>query len=84
MNKRDYLADQFTSYRGIFRVQAVRNILKQLLLFYDEYPKIDSSLTDCNIGCKKNIQNNNFILEAILNDTRYGPKQKIEIIVDDI
>ena len=32
--------NEFSSYRGIFRVQALRNIL-ELLLYYDEYPIID-------------------------------------------
>ena len=44
--------NEFSSYRGIFRVQALRNIL-ELLLYYAEYPKIDSKLTDCNVGCRK-------------------------------
>ena len=70
--------DQFSSYRGIFRVQAIRNIL-ELLLYYDEYPKIDSNLTDSNVGCRKsrNICENIFVLQAILNDTRNGSKNKL-------
>ena len=77
--------DQFSSYRGIFRVQAIRNIL-ELLLYYDEYPKIDSNLTDSNVGCRKNrnIRDNIFVLQAILNDTRNGSKQQIDISVYDI
>ena len=45
--------NEFSSYRGFFRVQAIRNIL-ELLLYYDEYPKVDSNLTDCNVGSRKN------------------------------
>ena len=44
--------NSFDSYRGVFRVQAIRNIL-ELLLYYDEYPNIDSDLTDSNIGSIK-------------------------------
>ena len=77
--------NEFSSYRGIFRVQALRNIL-ELLLYYDEYPKIDSTLTECNVGCRKsrNIRDNIFVLQAILNDTKNGSKDEIDISVYDV
>ena len=76
--------NKFSSYRGIFRVQVIRNIL-ELLLYNDEYPNIDSNLSDCNVGCRKNrnIRDNIFVLQAILNDTRNGSKDAIDISVYD-
>ena len=77
--------NEFSSYRGIFRVQALRNIL-ELLLYYDEYSKIDSNLTDSNVGCRKNrnIRDNIFVLQAILNDNKNGSKEPIDISVYDV
>ena len=43
----------FSSYRGIFRVQALRNILEKLL-YNDEYKNIESNLTDANVGARQN------------------------------
>ena len=40
--------NEFSSYRGTFRVQVIRNIL-ELLLYNDEYPNIHSNLSDCNV-----------------------------------
>ena len=36
------------SYRGIFRVESLRNIL-DLLMYNAEYSTIDENLTDCNV-----------------------------------
>ena len=43
---------KYGSHRGIFRVQALRNILERLI-YNDEYGEIDSNLTDCNVGALK-------------------------------
>ena len=77
--------NEFSSYRGVFRVQAIRNIL-ELLLYYDEYPKVDSNLTDCNVGSRKNrnIRDNIFVIQAILNETKNGDKEPIDISVYDV
>ena len=63
----------------IFRIQAVRNIL-ELLLYYNEYPKIDKNLSDCNGGCCKNrnMQDNTSYIK------RNGSKLQIDISVYDI
>ena len=44
--------NDFDSYSGIFRVQALRNILERLI-YNDEYEQINSNLTDCNVGARK-------------------------------
>ena len=55
--KRNGSIKEFLSYRGIFRVQTIRNIL-ELLIYYDKYPNIDSNLTEFNVGFKKKYRNN--------------------------
>jgi hypothetical protein len=77
--------NEFGSYRGIFRVQAFRNILERLM-YNDEYPTIDSNLTDCNVGARKNrnIRDNIFVLNAIMNDAVNGSKEAIDIAIYDV
>ena len=77
--------NSFDSHRGIFRVQALRNILERLL-YNDEYENIDSNLTDCNVGARKqrNIQDNIFVLNAVMNDAINGSKEAINIAVYDV
>ena len=55
-------------------------------MYHDEYPTIDSNLTDSNEGCRKNrnIQDNIFVIQAILNETKHGSKQPIDISVYDV
>ena len=76
--------NDFNSYRGIFRVQALRNILERLI-YNDEYELIDSNLTDCNVGARKgrNIRDNIFVLNAIMNDSVNGTKEAIDIGIYD-
>ena len=45
--------NEFDSYRGIFRVQVLRNILERLI-YNDEYGTVDSNLTDFTEGARKN------------------------------
>ena len=77
--------NEFGSYRGVFRVQVLRNILEKLI-YNDEYKEIDSNLTDCNVGARKNrnIRDNIFVLDAIMNDTVNGSKEPIDIAIYDI
>ena len=42
----------FNNYRGIFRVTVLRNILDKLI-YNNEYPNIDSNLSDSNVGARK-------------------------------
>ena len=59
---------KLNSYKGIFRVTVLRNILDRLI-YNDLYLSIDSHLCDCNVGNGKgrNIRDNLFVLNAILN-----------------
>ena len=76
--------NQFNSYRGIFRVTVLRNILDRLL-YNDLYQTIDSNLSDCNVGNRKqrNIRDNLFVLNAVLNATN-AEKEEIDIGVYDV
>ena len=63
--------NQFSSYRGIFRVSVFRAILDRLI-YDDEIENIDSNLTDSNVGArrKRNIRDNIFVLNAIINSQK--------------
>ena len=67
--------NSYSSYCGIFRVQALRNILKRLI-YNDEYSNIDTNLTDANVGARKkrNIRDNIYVLNAVMNETTQGSK----------
>ena len=76
--------NSFDSYRGVFRVQALRNILEKLI-YNDEYPNIDTNLTDCNVGARKgrNIRDNIFVLNAKMNNAVQGTKEALDISIYD-
>ena len=63
--------NKFDSYRGIFRVTVLRSILDRLI-YNDMYETLDSNLTDCNVGNRKqrNIRDNLFVLNAVQNSTK--------------
>ena len=73
------------NYRGIFRVTVFRNILERLI-YNDEYLTIDSNLTDCNVGARKgrNIRDNLFVLNAVLNSVKSGKEAAVDICVYDV
>ena len=75
----------YDSYRGVFRTCVIRNILDRLI-YNDTYDMIDKSLTDCNVGCRKkrNIRDNLFVLNAILNDVKQGKCEPIDAVVYDV
>ena len=62
-----------------------RNILDKLI-FNDEYDKIDSNLTDSNVGGRKgrNIRDNIFLLNAIINSIKKGSAEACDITVNDV
>ena len=82
--KRKSSRHEFDSYRGIFRVTILRNIL-DLLIYKDEYPKLDKMLSDCNVGGRRgrNVRDNIFVLNAILNSIRRGTKEAHDVQVYD-
>ena len=75
----------FDSYRGIFRTAVLRNILEKLL-YKDEYEGIDKNLTDCNVGSRKgrNVRDNLFVINAIMNENKKSPKGALDINVYDV
>ena len=63
--------------RGIFRVSVIRSILMNLI--YDsKYPKIDSNISDCQMGGRQNkgCKNNIFILNGIINELMKSKEKK--------
>ena len=66
--KRKGPMNNFDSYRGIFRITVLRNILDRLI-YNDEYHKVDQNLSDSNVGGRKgrNVRDNIFVINAILN-----------------
>ena len=83
--KRKGPKNNFESYRGIFRITVLRNILDRLI-YNDEYPKIDSYLSDCNVGGRKgrNVRDNIFVLNAIMNSISKGIKEPHDVQVYDL
>ena len=77
--------NQFSSYRGIFRVSIFRAILDRLI-YNDEYGNIDSNLTDSNVGARKmrNIRDNIFVLNAITNSRKNTPEEALDMQVYDV
>jgi len=75
----------FDNYRGIFRVTVLRNILDRLL-YNDIYPVVDENLTDANVGARKerNIRDNLFVLNAVLNSVTKGNEKACELGVYDL
>ena len=77
--------NNFDSYRGIFRVPILRTILDRLI-YNDEYNTIDKQMSDSNVGARKgrNVRDNIFTLNAIINSVVNGKEQPIDIQLFDI
>lgn len=72
-------------YRGVFRVTVLRSILDRLM-YNDLYETIDHSLTDGNVGARKerNIRDNLFVLGAVINSVVNDKQEPIQVQVMDI
>ena len=83
--KRKGQRNTFDSYRGVFRVCVFRNILDRLI-YNDEYHNVDSNLTDCNVGSRKNrnIRDHIFVINAILNSVINGDEEPLDFQVYDV
>ena len=83
--KRKGNRNDFSNYRGIFRVSIFRSILDRLI-YNDEYQVIDSNLTDSNVGARKgrNIRDNVFVINAITNSVVKGKEEPIDVQVYDV
>ena len=77
--------NSFDSYRGIFRVTIFRSILDKLI-YNDEYENLDKNLTDSNVGARKNrnIRDNIFVLNAIMNSIKKNNQKAIDCQIYDI
>ena len=82
--KRKLSKHEFESYRGIFRVTVLRNIL-DLLIYKDEFPNLDKQISDCNVGGRsgRNVRDNIFVLNAILNSISKRSKEAHDLQVYD-
>ena len=71
--------------RGIFILSIFRKITDKLI-YQDKYDKIDSYMSDSNIGArrKKNIRNHLFVIYAILNSVVNGKSECIDIQIYDL
>ena len=67
--KRKGSINEFSQYRGIFRVLVFRSILERLI-YNNEYYIIDENLTDANVGARKgrSVRNNILVINAKTND----------------
>ena len=77
--------NDFDCYRGIFSVTIFRSILGKLI-YNDEYNTIDANLTDCNVGARKkrNIRDNIFVMNAILNSVKSKTEEALDFQVYDV
>ena len=52
----------------------------------DEYGRIDQNLTDSNVGCRKkrNIRDNLFVMNAIMNSSKRGTDEACDVCVYDV
>ena len=77
--------NDFNNYRGIFHVTILRSILDRLI-YNDEYPTIDSNLTDSNVGAMKgrNIRDNIFVLNAVTNSVIKGKEEPVDVQLFDV
>ena len=77
--------NNFENYRGIFRVSILRSILEKLI-YNDEYQNIDINLSDSNVGARKgrNIRDNLFVVNAIVNSVIKGKEEAVDIQLFDV
>jgi DNA-binding ferritin-like protein (Dps family) len=66
-------------------VTVFRNILDRLI-FNDEYETIEKNLTDSNVGGRRgrNIRDNIFVLNAIINSVKRGKEEPCDVTVNDV
>ena len=74
----------FDNYRGVFRVQIVRNILDRLI-YNDCYSAIDKSITDGNVGGRqgRSVRDNILVISAVTNSVTKGESDPIQVQVID-
>ena len=77
--------NDFKNHRGVFRLSIFRCILDRLM-YNDEYEIIDTNLTDCNVGARRNrnIRDNIFVINAIMNSVVNGNEKPVDLELYDI
>ena len=73
------------SDRGIFLITIFRTILMKMV-YKDKYPLIDKSMSDSNIGARKqkNIRNHIFVVNSVMHDVLKNKNKKpVELMVLD-
>ena len=77
--------NKFDSHRGVFRTTFLRNLLDRLI-YNDKYKNVDENLTDCNVGSRRrrNIRDNLFVMNALMNASQKGHNQPCDINVYDV
>ena len=77
------LKSSLRSDRGIFLVNVMRSILMKLV-YQEKYPIVDKSMSDSQIGARrnKNIRNHIFILNGVINEA-VNRKRSIDILMYD-
>ena len=70
--------------RGIFTATVLDNILQNLML-RDNYPEIDSNMSDSNIGARKgrNIRDHTFVINGVIAETLATKGASTELIICD-
>ena len=83
--KRKASRNNFESHGGKFRVSIFRSILDRLI-YNDECEVLDSNLTDCNVGARKerNIRDNIFVTNAITNAVNKNKNEAMDFQVYDV
>ena len=75
----------FSNYRGVFRVTILRSILDRLI-YNSSYETVDSNLTDGNVGARKRrgCRDNIFVLSAISNSVINCESSPVQVQVSDV
>ena len=71
--------------RGIFSQSVFKKIIDRLI-YMEKYPLIDQSMSDSNIGARKNknIKNHLFIIHGIINSVLKGESDCVDIQIYDL
>ena len=75
---------KLVNQRGIFNVCKVRSILDKLI-YADKYEEIDSTMSDSNVGARKdrNVRDNLFVAYSVINDA-LNSKEEIDVVSYDL
>ena len=77
--------NDFSNYRGVFRLPILRCIL-DTLIYNSSYETIDRNLSDGNVGCRKErgCRDNIFVISAISNSVVNGTSPPIQVQITDV